>query len=326
VEKELLKVNNLKTSFYTAEGKVTAVNDVSFKVHEGKVLGIVGESGCGKSVTSMSIMRLLDDSISKIEEGEIIFEGTDILKLSEKEMNKIRGNKLAMIFQEPMTSLNPVFTIGQQIGEAIKIHQGIKGKENKEKSIEMLKLVGIPMPEKIVNEYPHQLSGGMRQRIMIAMALSCNPKLIIADEPTTALDVTIQAQVLELMKKLSKDLKTSIILITHDLGVIAEMADEVIVMYSGKVVEECSVQKIFEKAKHPYTKGLLYSRAENVKKGERLYNIPGMVPNLNDMPSGCSFNPRCEKCMDICKEEMPKLIETEEGHKVRCWLYSGKEV
>ncbi|AQR94097.1 ABC transporter ATP-binding protein [Clostridium saccharoperbutylacetonicum] len=326
MEKELLKVNNLKTSFYTAEGKVTAVNDVSFKVHEGKVLGIVGESGCGKSVTSMSIMRLLDDSISKIEEGEIIFEGTDILKLSEKEMNKIRGNKLAMIFQEPMTSLNPVFTIGQQIGEAIKIHQGIKGKENKEKSIEMLKLVGIPTPEKIVNEYPHQLSGGMRQRIMIAMALSCNPKLIIADEPTTALDVTIQAQVLELMKKLSKDLKTSIILITHDLGVIAEMADEVIVMYSGKVVEECSVQNIFEKAKHPYTKGLLYSRAENVKKGERLYNIPGMVPNLNDMPSGCSFNPRCEKCMDICKEEMPKLIETEEGHKVRCWLYSGKEV
>nr|WP_275298365.1 ABC transporter ATP-binding protein [Clostridium sp. YIM B02555] len=316
----------MKTSFYTAEGKVTAVNDVSFKVHEGKVLGIVGESGCGKSVTSMSIMRLLDDSISKIEEGEILFEGTDILKLSEKEMNKIRGNKLAMIFQEPMTSLNPVFTIGQQIGEAIKIHQGIKGKENKKKSIEMLKLVGIPMPEKIVNEYPHQLSGGMRQRVMIAMALSCNPKLIIADEPTTALDVTIQAQVLELMKKLSKDLKTSIILITHDLGVIAEMADEVIVMYSGKVVEECSVQNIFERAKHPYTKGLLYSRTENVKKGERLYNIPGMVPNLNDMPSGCSFNPRCEKCMDICKEEMPKLIETEEGHKVRCWLYSGKEV
>lgn len=326
MEKELLKVKKLKTSFYTAEGKVTAVNDVSFKVHEGKVLGIVGESGCGKSVTSMSIMRLLDDSISKIEEGEILFEGTDILKLSEKEMNKIRGNKLAMIFQEPMTSLNPVFTIGQQIGEAIKIHQGIKGKENKKKSIEMLKLVGIPMPEKIVNEYPHQLSGGMRQRVMIAMALSCNPKLIIADEPTTALDVTIQAQVLELMKKLSKDLKTSIILITHDLGVIAEMADEVIVMYSGKVVEECSVQNIFERAKHPYTKGLLYSRTENVKKGERLYNIPGMVPNLNDMPSGCSFNPRCEKCMDICKEEMPKLIETEEGHKVRCWLYSGKEV
>ncbi|MFT8349868.1 ABC transporter ATP-binding protein [Clostridium saccharoperbutylacetonicum] len=326
MEKELLKVNNLKTSFYTAEGKVTAVNDVSFKVHEGKVLGIVGESGCGKSVTSMSIMRLLNDSISRIEEGEIIFEGTDILKLSEKEMNKIRGNKLAMIFQEPMTSLNPVFTIGQQICEAIKIHQGIRGKENKEKSIEMLKLVGIPMPEKIVNEYPHQLSGGMRQRVMIAMALSCNPKLIIADEPTTALDVTIQAQVLELMKKLSKDLKTSIILITHDFGVIAEMADEVIVMYSGKVVEECSVQNIFERAKHPYTKGLLYSRTENVKKGERLYNIPGMVPNLNDMPLGCSFNPRCEKCMDICKEEMPKLIETEEGHKVRCWLYSGKEV
>lgn len=326
MEKELLRVNRLKTSFYTSEGKVTPVNDVSFTVHEGKIIGIVGESGCGKSVTSMSIMRLLNDSISKIEEGEILFEGTDILKFSEKEMRKIRGNKLAMIFQEPMTSLNPVFTIGQQIGEAIKIHQGIKGKENKEKSIEMLKRVGIPMPERVVNEYPHKLSGGMRQRVMIAMALSCNPKLIIADEPTTALDVTIQAQVLELMNKLSKELKTSIILITHDLGVISEMADDVIVMYAGKIVEECSVQDIFEEAKHPYTKGLLYSRTENVQKGEKLYNIPGMVPNLNDMPSGCSFNPRCEKCMDICKKEMPELIEIEEGHKVRCWLYSRKEV
>lgn len=326
MEKELLKVNKLKTTFNTSEGKITAVNDVSFKVYEGKILGIVGESGCGKSVTSMSIMRLLDDSISKIEEGEVIFEGTDILKLSEKEMRSIRGNKLAMIFQEPMTSLNPVFTIGQQIGEAIKIHQKIKGKENKQKSIEMLKLVGISMPEKIINEYPHQLSGGMRQRVMIAMALSCNPKLIIADEPTTALDVTIQAQVLELMKKLSEELKTSIILITHDLGVIAEMADDVIVMYAGRIVEECTVQDIFENSKHPYTKGLLYSRTENVRKGERLHNIPGMVPNLKDMIAGCSFNPRCEKCMDICKEKMPELIEVENRHKVRCWLYSGKEV
>lgn len=326
MEKELLEVKGLKTSFNTMEGKVIAVNDVSFTVYEGKILGIVGESGCGKSVTSMSIMRLLDSSNSKIEEGKIIFEGTDILKLSEKEMREIRGNKLSMIFQEPMTSLNPVFTVGQQIGEAIKIHQKIKGKANKEKSIEMLKLVGIPMPEKVVKEYPHQLSGGMRQRVMIAMALSCNPKLIIADEPTTALDVTIQAQVLELMRKLSQDLKTSIMLITHDLGVISEMADEVIVMYAGKIVEECTTLNIFENSKHPYTNGLLYSRTENVKKGERLHNIPGMVPNLKDMPTGCSFNPRCEKCMDICKEKMPELIEVEKGHKVRCWLYSRGEV
>jgi len=326
LEKELLKVNGLKTSFNTSEGKVTAVNDVSFKVHEGKVLGIVGESGCGKSVTSMSIMRLLDNSISKVEEGEIIFEGTDILKLSEKEMRSIRGNKLAMIFQEPMTSLNPVFTIGQQIGEVIRIHQKIKGKQNKQKSIDMLKLVGIPAPEKIINEYPHQLSGGMRQRVMIAMALSCNPKLIIADEPTTALDVTIQAQVLDLMKKLSTNLKTSIILITHDLGVIAEMADEVIVMYAGKIVEECKVQDIFKEFKHPYTEGLLYSRTENVNKGERLHNIIGMVPDLKDMPKGCSFNPRCEKCIDICREKMPELIEIKKDHKVRCWLYNREEV
>jgi oligopeptide/dipeptide ABC transporter ATP-binding protein len=326
LEKELLKVNGLKTSFSTLEGKITAVNDISFKVHEGKVLGIVGESGCGKSVTSMSIMRLLEDSISKIEEGEIIFEGTDILKLSEKEMRSIRGNKIAMIFQEPMTSLNPVFAIGQQIGEAIRIHQKIKGKENKQKSIEMLKLVGIPTPEKIINEYPHQLSGGMRQRVMIAMALSCNPKLIIADEPTTALDVTIQAQVLDLMKKLSTNLKTSIILITHDLGVIAEMADEVIVMYAGKIVEECTVQDIFKEFKHPYTEGLLYSRTENVKKREKLQNITGMVPDLKDMPKGCSFNPRCEKCIDICREKMPELIGIKKGHKVRCWLYNEEEV
>lgn len=322
---ELLKVSRLKTSFYTSHGTIKAVNDISFNVYEGRILGIVGESGCGKSVTSMSIMRLLDNSTSKIEEGEIIFEGIDILKLSEKEMRKIRGNKLAMIFQEPMTSLNPVFTIGNQIGESIKIHQKIKGKKNKEKVIEMLNLVGIPMPEKVINEYPHQLSGGMRQRVMIAIALSCNPKLIIADEPTTALDVTIQAQVLDLMKKLSINLKTSIILITHDLGVIAEMADEVVVMYAGKIVEQCSAQDIFVKPKHPYTIGLLNSRTENVRKGEKLRNIPGMVPNLKDMTEGCSFNLRCEQCIDICKEKMPELIEIEAGHKVRCWLYSGEE-
>ena len=325
LERELLKVKGLKTSFNTSGGKVNAVDDVSFTVKEGKILGIVGESGCGKSVTSISIMRLLDEAIGKIEAGEVIFEHKDLTKISEKEMKAIRGNKIAMIFQEPMTSLNPVFKIGYQIGEAIKIHQKIKGKQNKEKCIEMLKLVGIPMPEKIVNEYPHQLSGGMRQRVMIAMALSCNPKLIIADEPTTALDVTIQAQVLELMKKLSTELKTSIMLITHDLGVIAEMADDVVVMYAGKVVEECSVKDIFENPKHPYTKGLLYSRTENVKKGEKLYSIPGMVPSPLHMPQGCSFHPRCENCMDICRSIMPDLVELEKGHKARCWLLQGKE-
>lgn len=322
--KVLLEVKGLKTSFNTTEGKITAVNDVSFTVHEGKVLGIVGESGCGKSVTSMSIMRLLSKETGIIEAGEIIFDNKDILKLSEKEMKKIRGNKIAMIFQEPMTSLNPVFTIGHQIGESLKIHQGLKGKKNRDKCVEMLSLVGIPRPEKIVDEYPHQLSGGMRQRVMIAMALCCDPKLIIADEPTTALDVTIQAQVLELMKKLRGEFNTSIVLITHDLGVIAEMADEVVVMYAGKIVEECSVKYIFEDPKHPYTRGLLYSRAENVAKGQKLYSIPGMVPSPGNMPVGCSFNPRCDKCMDICKKSMPELVEVENGRKVRCWLYSER--
>jgi oligopeptide/dipeptide ABC transporter ATP-binding protein len=325
LEKKLLEVNGLKTSFYTSEGKVTAVDDVSFTINEGRILGIVGESGCGKSVTSMSIMRLINKNIGKIEAGEIIFEGKDLLKLSEREMKSVRGNKIAMIFQEPMTSLNPVFTIGQQIGEPLKIHQGIKGKENKKKCIEMLKLVGIPTPEKIVNEYPHKLSGGMRQRVMIAMALCCNPKLIIADEPTTALDVTIQAQVLEIMKKLSSELKTSIMLITHDLGVIAEMADDVVVMYAGEVVEECKVNLIFDDPKHPYTKGLLYSRTEKVKKGEKLYNISGMVPSPVNMPKGCRFHPRCESCLEICKKSEPKIIEIKKGHKVRCWLYNGEE-
>jgi oligopeptide/dipeptide ABC transporter ATP-binding protein len=323
--KELLKVNELKISFETHYGTVKAVDDVSFSIYEGRVLGIVGESGCGKSVTAMSILRLQDKASGSVEAGEIVFEGQNLLGFSEKEMKTIRGNKIAMIFQEPMTSLNPVFTIGSQIGESLKIHQKLKGTDNRKKCIEMLELVGIPRADKVLNEYPHQLSGGMRQRVMIAIAICCNPKLLIADEPTTALDVTIQAQVIEIMKEIRRKLQTSIMLITHDLGVIAEMADDVVVMYSGKVVEQCKVVEIFDKPKHPYTIGLLNSRTENVKKGESLNSIAGMVPSPIDMPNGCSFNPRCSSCMEICKNKKPPLIEIEEGHKVRCWIYEKRE-
>lgn len=321
---EILKVEGLKISFFTSEGKVQAIRDISFSVKKGKVLGIVGESGCGKSVTSLAVMGLLQKPQSVIEEGSIIFDDKDLLKLSEKEMEGIRGNNISMIFQEPMTSLNPVFTIGQQIGESLSIHKGLKGNANREKCIEMLKLVGIPRADKIVDEYPHQLSGGMRQRVMIAMALSCSPSLVIADEPTTALDVTIQAQVLELMSDLKDKLNTSIMLITHDLGVIAEMADDVIVLYSGRVVEETSAEELFNNPSHPYTLGLLNSRSNTISENKRLYCIPGMVPSLNDMPEGCSFSPRCDKCMDICKNKMPELKEISPGHKVRCWLYEDK--
>ncbi|GFZ33787.1 dipeptide/oligopeptide/nickel ABC transporter ATP-binding protein [Clostridium zeae] len=323
--KELLKVNELKICFHTSYGIVNAVDDVSFSIYEGRVLGIVGESGCGKSVTAMSILRLQDKSSGAVESGEIVFEDQNLLEFSEQKLKIIRGNKIAMIFQEPMTSLNPVFTIGAQIGESLKIHQKLKGIENKAKCIEMLELVGIPRADKVVNEYPHQLSGGMRQRVMIAIALCCNPKLLIADEPTTALDVTIQAQVIELMKEIRRKLQTSIMLITHDLGVIAEMADDVVVMYSGKIVEQCGVVDIFDNPKHPYTKGLLESRTENVEKGEILNCISGMVPSPVNIPKGCSFNPRCSSCMEVCRREKPPLIEIEQGHKVRCWLYGKKE-
>lgn len=321
----LLEVKNLKVSFHTGNGKVRAINDISFSIDKGKILGIVGESGCGKSVTSLSIMGLLPPKTSIIEEGSITFKGTDLLTLSAKGLEAIRGNDISMIFQEPMTSLNPVFTIGHQIGEALKIHKGLRGKENKEKCIEMLKLVNIPSPEKVIDYYPHSLSGGMRQRVMIAMALCCSPSLLIADEPTTALDVTIQAQVLELMKEINSNLDTSILLITHDLGVIAEIADAVLVLYGGRVVEEASVAELFDNPKHPYTLGLLNSRliAEDQK---RLNTIKGIVPPLNDMPTGCAFSPRCSKCMDICKTKSPDLIEIAPEHKVRCWLYSEESV
>lgn len=318
---KLLEVKNLKTYFYTEDGVVPAVNGVDFSLKAGQTLGIVGESGCGKSITSMSVMRLIPWPPGRIVDGEINFDGKNLLQLSEPEMRSIRGNDIAMIFQEPMTSLNPVFTVGDQIGESLILHQKLDKKASREKCIEMLKLVGIPRAEAIVDEYPHRLSGGMRQRVMIAMALSCNPKLLIADEPTTALDVTIQAQILELMKDLKTKLNTAIMLITHDLGVVAEMAEHVIVMYAGRIVEDADAVTIFKNPKHPYTVGLMTSKPNIDKKMERLHVIPGSVPNPLNMPGGCSFHPRCDKAMDICKDKVPQLKTFEDGSKVRCWLY-----
>lgn len=324
--KDLVEFKNLKTYFYTEDGIVKAVNDVSFKIREGETVGVVGESGCGKSVTAMSLMRLIPDPPGKIVSGDILFEGKSILKLSENEMRHIRGNQISVIFQEPMTSLNPVFTIGFQISEAIILHQKLNKSEARKKSIEMLTLVGIPRADEIVDAYPHELSGGMRQRVMIAMALSCTPKLLIADEPTTALDVTIQAQILDLMRNIKETLNTSIMLITHDLGVIAEMADYVVVMYAGKVVEEASVLEIFKSTLHPYTVGLLKSKPTlNKEETKTLYTIPGHVPNPIGMPESCYFCERCEKVMDICRKEQPELKEVSQGHKVACWLYEGEK-
>lgn len=324
MKEKLLEISNLKTYFFSDAGQVPAVNGVDLYIHEGETLGVVGESGCGKSVTSLSVMRLLTDTPGRVVDGSISFKGKDLLSLSEKEMRKIRGNEIAMIFQEPMTSLNPVFTIGEQIGEAVKLHLKYNKKDAKNHVINMLKLVGIPRAEEIVNEYPHQLSGGMRQRIMIAMAMACNPTLLIADEPTTALDVTIQAQILDLMKKLKKEKATSIMLITHDLGVVAEMCDRVIVMYAGKVVEEAEVTEIFDNPKHPYTKGLLNSIPKLGQKMERLDSIPGNVPTPANMLKGCKFAPRCSQVMDICKEKDPDLMQVEDGHKCRCFLYQNE--
>ncbi|QUH20988.1 ABC transporter ATP-binding protein [Alkaliphilus sp. B6464] len=322
--KNLLEVKNLKTHFYTEDGVVPAVNGVDFNLKPGQTLGIVGESGCGKSITSMSIMRLIPTPPGKIVDGEIIFDDKNIVELSESEMRRIRGNDIAMIFQEPMTSLNPVFTIGSQIMEAIMLHQNMDKKAAREKCIEMLKIVGIPRAEEVVDDYPHQFSGGMRQRAMIAMALSCNPKLLIADEPTTALDVTIQAQIIELMKELKEKLNTAIMLITHDLGVVAEMADHVIVMYAGRVVEEAEVVDLFKKPKHPYTVGLMKSKPSLEGGAKRLDVIPGSVPNPLAMPEGCSFHPRCSHAMEICQSKVPELKSIDTGRKVRCWLYDNE--
>ncbi len=323
-EEVLVNVENLRTFFYTEDGEVPAVDGVSFHINRGETLGVVGESGCGKSVTSLSIMRLIPDPPGKILKGSSIsFEGEELLTKSDSQMRKIRGNDISMIFQEPMTSLNPVYTVGDQIMEAIELHQGLSEREARKQAIEMLNLVGIPSPEQRIDEYPHQLSGGMRQRVMIGMALSCNPKMLIADEPTTALDVTIQAQILELMKRLKDEMGMAIMLITHDLGVIAEMAERVVVMYAGKIVEEGSVYDVFGDPQHPYTEGLINSIPRlDAPKADRLHVIEGVVPNPLAMPQGCYFNPRCPYAMDVCLEEQPDLIEAEDGRKVACWLHS----
>jgi len=317
---ELIYVKDLHTSFFTPEGEIRAIDGVSFAIDEGKTLGLVGESGCGKSVTSLSIMRLIASPPGKIVGGEIFYRGRDLLRLKNEEMRKIRGNEISMIFQEPMTSLNPVFTVGNQIGEAIKLHQGLGKKETRAKTIEMLRLVKIADPESRVDAYPHQLSGGMRQRVMIAMALSCNPSLLIADEPTTALDVTIQAQILELIKELQQKIGgMALLLITHDLGVVAEQTDDVAIMYAGKLVEKAQALAIFTRPLHPYTVGLLHSLpgAGGAKK-KRLDAIPGMVPSPLNLPSGCRFRDRCPKAAGICAEGEPELLEKETGHWVAC--------
>jgi peptide/nickel transport system ATP-binding protein/oligopeptide transport system ATP-binding protein len=323
-KKELLKVNDLKTYFFTHEGIVKAVDAVSFSINQGETLGIVGESGSGKSVTALSIMRLIPQPPGKIVSGEITFEGKNLRTLTEKEMRKIRGRKISMIFQEPMTSLDPVFTIGHEIVETILLHQRLTKKEAYEKAVQMLEVVGIPDANKRMKNYPHELSGGMRQRVMIAMALSCNPALLIADEPTTALDVTIQAQILRLMNDLKKEFNTSVLMITHDLGVISEMCDYVAVMYAGHIVEYTDIYTIFEKPLHPYTKGLNRSIPRMDKETKNLDTIKGVVPNLLHLPPGCPFAPRCEHAYERCLKEMPELIEVESRHLVKCHLVEEK--
>jgi len=319
----ILEVRNLQTSFKTEAGEIKAVDGVSFDVPKGKTIGIVGESGSGKSITSLTVMRLLAKN-GYIKGGEILYKGKDLTKLTDKEMRDIRGNQISMIFQEPMTSLNPVFTVGQQISETIRIHKKVSKKEALNLSVEMLKLVGIPSPEKRIKQYPFELSGGMRQRVMIAMALACDPEILIADEPTTALDVTIQAQILELIRDLQNRLGMSVIMITHDLGVVAETCDYVAVMYAGQVVEYADVRTLFKNPKHPYTLGLLNSLPRHDIDQEKLIPIKGMVPSPFDMPAGCRFAPRCPVATDICHGKMPELEEKESNSQIRCWLYSDE--
>ncbi len=322
----LLEVRNLKTYFYTEDGVVKAVDGVDFKVYPGKVLGLVGESGCGKSVTALSIMRLISQP-GKVIEGEIVYEGQDLLKVSESEMMRVRGNRISMIFQQPQTALNPVFRAGDQISEVLNIHQDLGKEAGQKRAIELLKMVGIPEAERRAEAFPHELSGGMAQRVMIAMALACVPDLLIADEPTTALDVTIQAQILDLMRDLRTKVGASVILITHDLGVIAEMAENVAVMYAGRIVEEADVKTLFAKPLHPYTQGLIGSIPILGKLKDRLDVIPGNVPNLINLPAGCRFTPRCqariEHQLTICTELEPDLVEAAPDHTVRCWLYTN---
>lgn len=320
----LLEVKDLHTHFHTFEGTARAVDGVSFTLDKGEVLGVVGESGCGKSVTASSIMRLIPEPPGKIEKGEIIFDGMDLAALPMDRIRGIRGKRIAMIFQEPMTSLNPVYTIGDQLAEMFSLHEGLNKREALQRAVEILSRVNIPAPEKRLDEYPHQLSGGMRQRVMIAMAMSCNPEILIADEPTTALDVTVQAQILDLMLEMRETFGTAVMMITHDLGVIAEMADRVVVMYSGKVVESAATVELFQNPLHPYTHGLMGSipkLGERVAQGrQRLMEIKGMVPNLYDLPKGCRFQDRCPRCMDRCRVKTPPLEDCGSEHMVRCWL------
>lgn len=316
--KPLLEVQNLSIHFFTEEGTVRAVENVSFEIYPGEILGLVGESGCGKSVTGLSLLKLIPIPPGQIVGGEIIFDGRSLLPLGEKEMEKVRGNDISMIFQEPMTSLNPVFTIGDQIMEAILLHQGLHKTEARKRTLEMLDRVKIPSPEKRINAFPHQLSGGMRQRAMIAMALSCQPKLLVADEPTTALDVTIQAQVLQLLKEIQREMGMSVLLITHDLGVVSEIADRVAVMYAGRIFEYGPIEAIFGKMRNPYTRGLMHSIPQLTEKKTRLMAIPGQVPDPMDLPKGCKFHPRCDLMIEDCQKEEPPLFKVNGDHFSRC--------
>lgn len=318
----LLEITHLKTAFKSPHGTVRAVDDVSLTIHEGQVLGIVGESGCGKSVLALSVLRLLPMPPAFFAGGQILFQGQDVLRLAAEKVRQLRGNRISMIFQEPMTALNPVYTVGNQLAEVFRVHRQLSYPQALRQAVEMLTMVGVPAPDRRIREYPHQLSGGLRQRVMIAMALACRPQLLIADEPTTALDVTIQAQILELMQGLQKELGTAIMIISHDLGVIAEMAQQVIVMYAGKVMEAASTLELFDHPQHPYTRGLMHaipSPQSDREQGE-LYEIQGTVPSLFNLPTGCNFNPRCERAEAICRNEEPVLTEIAPDHRVACWM------
>lgn len=316
----ILNVKDLKTYFFTRRGTVKAVDGVSFTLREGETLGLVGESGCGKSITALSILRLVPKPAGRIVGGEIVFNGEDLLKKNEREMRQIRGSGISMILQEPMSSLNPVFTIGEQVAEPIRIHQGLRGKSVMEKVIEMLRLVKIPAPEVRAKEYPHQMSGGMRQRIVGAISLSCKPHLLIADEPTTSLDVTIQAQFMTLLKEVQQELNVAMLMITHDFGIVARVCDKVAVMYAGKIVESASIRDLFNNPKHPYTIALMNSLPRVEVRVPKLYSIEGQPPDLRSMPNGCTFEPRCTKAKEICKKVYPPSVVTNDIHHVSCWL------
>lgn len=325
VSEVILELNDLRTHFFTDSGEIPAVDGVSLSIHKGERVGIVGESGCGKSVTSLSVMQLVPDPPGRIVGGDILFKGENIVSASNKRMKQIRGNEIAMIFQEPMTSLDPLFTIGNQIIEGIRFHKKINKKEARNRAIEMLELVGIPGADKVMNDYPHQLSGGMRQRVMIAISMACNPELLIADEPTTALDVTIQAQILDLMRNINEEKDTAMMLITHDLGVVAEICDRVIVMYAGQIIEEGTTREILKSPNHPYTKGLIRSLPDMKQKNQQLYSIPGTVPKPKMGRVGCRFAPRCEFAFDRCFQENPELYQLQNKHKSRCFLNDKTE-